>query len=116
MADQPEPPFKVSRSAAIFQQLRQWGERAKALGIASEYAAALRAIEEGLTRDPLDWGDPLYRVGSLHVVVCSRIFWNIKILYAVHEEKRLVFLISYELVLHNPLLPRDDKLSGNGRV
>lgn len=114
MAEQPPGPFKVVRSEAIRQQLREWGERAKELGIVSEYVDMLRVMEEQLATDPLTWGDPVHRVPSLGLFLFRRIHWKIKVLYAVHEEQQVVFIISCELVLSNPLLPRDDNTSGNG--
>ena len=114
MADQPAVPFRVSHSEQTRQLLKGWGVRARELGLAAGYAAALRFIEEKLQFDPLGWGDPLYQLHGLALKIFRGLHWSILVEYGVNEQERIVFIKKYELVLNNPLLLPTTPPNGNG--
>src|SRR5205807_793082 len=96
------PPFRVIYSEAMRAQLRDWSEKAKEAGAVREFAAALRAIEENLAKDPIGWGDPSHRLRHLDLLVFRRIYTFFLVEYGVHEEKRLVFIRRYKLLPKPP--------------
>jgi len=101
----PGPPFRLAFSGAIGDELRRLAERAAALGIGPRFAAALTEIRERLQSDPLTWGDPLYRLHNLGVVVCRRLTDRLLVEYAVHEAQRVVWLTAVLPVFGHPLSP-----------
>lgn len=100
--------YKVVRSEGTRQQLREWAERAKVLGLAKEYGQALREIEAFLSTDPINWGDPIHRSKHLGLLICRGIYWDIMVRYGIHEPTKTVFILSYTLVLNNPLRQETD--------
>src|SRR5947209_14240868 len=103
MAEEVTPFFRVIHSGEILALLRGWGEIAKQRGIVQDYTAALRVIQENLAKDPTGWGDPLYRLRHLDLLVCRRIHAFFLVEYGVHEVKRLVFMRRYALLPNTPL-------------
>jgi hypothetical protein len=98
--------YRVVRSEKVRDQLRQWAETAKQTGLIGRYIEALRIIEEKLESAPLAWGDPLYRLPHLNLLLCRGIYWIFLVEYGVDESKRLVVIKEYKLVPGHPLEPR----------
>src|SRR5262249_61328788 len=95
MSEGPDTPYKVIHSGVIRDQLQRWAELAARAGVHAEYLGALRVIQENLERDPIGWGDPLYRARHLDLLICRRIYWFLRVTYGVHEEKRVGFIPAY---------------------
>lgn len=106
MSESAAAPYRVVRSEKVRDQLRQWAETAKQLGFIDPYIDALRIIEEKLRREPLAWGDPLYRLPNLELLLCRGIYSIFLVEYGVQESKRLVFIKDYKLLPGHPLEPR----------
>jgi hypothetical protein len=53
---------------------------------------ALRGIYHWLRNDPEQFGEPLYRLPALQLVVYHAVASDLIVDYAVHRERRLVFL------------------------
>jgi hypothetical protein len=83
--------------------LRRWGLRAVELGLAEEFAKTVRTVKENLQSRPLTWGDPLYHLRSLRLLIFRAIQDMLLISYGVHEEKRIVFIRQFKLVSGSPL-------------
>jgi hypothetical protein len=105
MPGNPGAPYRVVRSEAIRQRLKQWGEAAEKVGLIDTYAEALQAIEEKLVNEPLTWGDPLYPLRHLELMIHRGIYWVFVVEYGVHERERVVFIKEYRLLPNNPLEP-----------
>jgi hypothetical protein len=105
MSDSSNGVYHVSYSGANLEQLRRWSDRAVDLGIGPAFAAALKTIHRKLTTDPLNWGDPSYRLHHLGLLVCHGIVWNIQAHYAVDEARRIVYVKDYQLLSGHPLGP-----------
>jgi hypothetical protein len=90
----PRAPYRVVCSEVLRQQLRQWGERAHRIGIGQEYAIALRDIWERLSNDPLTWGDPLFNLHHLDLLVFRALHPTLQVQYAIHQVERIVFVQS----------------------
>jgi hypothetical protein len=92
MADPPESSWSVDYSGAILEKLRQYNQRSKALGIGGEYLTLIRAMNGRLETDPLTWGDPLYALEHLHLVIYRRIHGFLVIFYGADEANRRIFV------------------------
>jgi hypothetical protein len=103
MAEEAAPRFRVIHSGEILALLRGWGEIARQRGIVQDYTAALREIHENLSTDPTRWGDPVYRLRHLDLLVYRRLYAFFLVEYGVHEAKRLVFIRKYALLPNTPL-------------
>ncbi len=102
----PEPsgvPYKVVHSQAILATLRSWTELADRAGLRREYADALRVVQRLLEREPLTWGDPLYRLQHLDLTIYRGMHWFLIVDYGIHDGERLTFVRQYRLKPGNPL-------------
>jgi len=95
--------YRVVRSEKVRNQLRQWAETANEMGLIDQYIDALKVIEEKLQKEPLAWGDPLYRLPHLGLLLCRGIHWIFLVEYGVDESKRLVVIKEYRLLPGHPL-------------
>jgi hypothetical protein len=87
--DLPQP-FEVGYSAALRKKLAFWGKQAVQFGIKQQMLDALRAMDAGLSSDPLAWGDPQYHFVNLKLVACHRLYPPLYVTYAVDVEGRKV--------------------------
>jgi hypothetical protein len=97
------PPFRVTSSELLRKQLLRWGEVAKRIGLGEEYAAAIRRIYDRLSNDPVGWGDPLFPLRQLKLIVYRGFDPVMYVSYGVHAQERVVFLRSFLLVPGHPL-------------
>jgi hypothetical protein len=65
--------YHVTLSGATRAALEQLHVQAKQLGTGQRFLAALREIGERLRTDPLNFGEPQYRLPALRLVVCHGI-------------------------------------------
>jgi hypothetical protein len=85
-------PFEVTASEAIKQAIRDLHVKAAQRGHGKQFLNALRRIHDGLRNDPNNFGDPLFRLASLKLLVFHVVVWRVVVHYGVHEEKPLVVL------------------------
>jgi hypothetical protein len=97
------PPYRVSCPEALRQQLRTWGERAIHLGIGQQYLEALRFVWRRMSTDPLVWGDPVFNLHNLDLLVLRGANPMLYVQYAVHQVERVVFVTSLHLPATSPL-------------
>jgi hypothetical protein len=99
----PAPPFEVDAVSRIKDRIRQMLEHAAEIGVQLEIARALSEILQHLTRDPRDWGDPLWHYhvaqmthfgGTLHGFRCE---------YSIHDRIPTVVLTDLFTLPGNPL-------------
>jgi hypothetical protein len=76
----------------LFARLRRWADEATTLGRRNEFIASLKVINEKVTTEPLEWGDPQYRARSAGFVMCHGLYLLLHVYYAVHEETRTVWI------------------------
>ena len=105
MSPSAEVPFRVVCSQVILTRLRAWGDLAASQDRLDEYLTSLKEVMERLTNAPLTWGDPLYHLEHLALVVFRRVYRFFVIEYGVHEEKKIVFIKQWELMPGQPLQP-----------
>jgi len=84
--------FHVEASGKVLGELNAIRLRAKKAGKGQRFLAALRAIHDRLQKNPKEFGEPLFRLPALKIVVYVGIVNPLVVQYGVHEEKPLVLL------------------------
>ena len=95
--------FRIGRSAAIEQQIRDLAKLATAAGIRKIYVDALRTMVDHLANRPLEWGDPEYNLIQAGGVVCHGIIAPILVRYAVYQLEQIVQIIEIKPLSNSPL-------------
>lgn len=88
------------------ERMRDWGQPAVRLGLGDWYMRSMRHVDQQLQVRPVPWGDPLfdYHEARLHVFQANH--ENFIVTYAVHFDRRIVFLRNLELLDGSPLFGR----------
>jgi hypothetical protein len=89
--------YDLSMSGATRAVLVQLALQAKRAGTGQQFLAALREIGKRLREDPLNFGEPLYRLPALQLLVCQGAISPLLVDFAVHEERPLVFIRNFRL-------------------
>jgi hypothetical protein len=88
----------VILSGLVKAQLEALHSQAAQLGKGKAFVATLRRVVERLRRDPLEFGEPRYRLPALKLVVYQGAISPLVVDYAVHAEKTLVFIRAFGLL------------------
>src|SRR5262245_9901307 len=86
------PKYRVSLLGPVAEVLKNIRDQAILAGNEAEIVAALRIIYERLRQDPLGFGEPLYRLPAMKMLVCVGAVSPISIGFGVHEDKALVVI------------------------
>jgi len=86
------------------EQLRRWGGWASEVGgrVHEDYRRTLVFINNRLSRYPLLWGEPLYRLRSLGLRVFMGSYLMLNAWYAVSEAEGVVYLNRVRFVYSYP--------------
>jgi hypothetical protein len=84
--------FEVHCSGIIAKSLEQIQKRAKAQGRGEQVLSAVRTMLHRLSNDPLEFGEPLYRLPSLQLQVQHGAVGPLLVYFGVHEDRPLVFI------------------------
>src|SRR5262245_39783109 len=103
MSIEPAKPYRVELLSPARARIKRSSTAAIRLGIASEYAATLRAIHENLSERPRIWGDPLKQFPAAKLRKYQQLFDRLVTVCYVHEEGRVVFIEDIRPVLGHPL-------------
>lgn len=87
--------FKVEMSEKTRSRLKEQQRDASLAGKGDAFLAALRRVSERLQRDPTVFGEPLYRLPELKLVMYQGAVLPLLVNYGVHEELPLVFVRSF---------------------
>jgi hypothetical protein len=90
--------YEVRLSQQTKAALKQHHRRAAQAGKGQHFLASLRHIIERLRQDPLAFGEPLYRLPALKLLVCQAAVLPIIVDFAVHEERPLVFIRQFRVM------------------
>jgi hypothetical protein len=85
-------PYDVRMSARTRAEVLQWHRQALEEGAGQDFLRAFRQIVERLRRDPLTFGEPMYRLPALQLQVRHGAILPLFVDYAVHESSPLVFI------------------------
>lgn len=96
-----EPPgnYRVATPGPVRDIVLAWSNGRIGLRFRGQAVAALRIIYQGLTSSPLEWGDPLYRLPNLGMLVHHRIIFPIYVAYGVNVEHRLVVVRAIQPII-----------------
>jgi hypothetical protein len=84
--------YQVSISKQQALVVKQRHLEAIQAGRGAQFLAAFRQIMERLQKDPLVFGEPLYHLPSLQLLVRQAVVLPLVVDYAVHEDRRVVFI------------------------
>jgi hypothetical protein len=103
MPTSPTPHFHLMRTPQATARLDFLCRRAGSIGMLPTFLNLVKAIERYLTTIPREWGDPIWQLPGLKMVVYSRLIEQLLVVYAVHEQEPLAWLRSITPVLNHPL-------------
>jgi hypothetical protein len=78
--------------------LRQRHQQAIEEGTGNAFLSAFRQIVERLHQDPLSFGEPLYHLPALRLLVRQAVVLPLVVDYAVHEDQPLVFIRGFKVL------------------
>ncbi|HJT76461.1 MAG TPA: hypothetical protein VJ739_04595 [Gemmataceae bacterium] len=91
--------YRVILSGVTRTALAQLSSKARQEGAGQEFLAAVREIGRRLRNDPLGFGEPRYRLPALRLLVCEGMIAPLVVNFAVHEDRPLVFIRGFRLLL-----------------
>lgn len=92
------PFYKVTSSGAVNETIIRLHEQAAKAGRGKEFLAALRQIYERLRRDPMVFGEPLFRLPALKLQIRQGGISFVVVDYGVHEELLTVFVRVFKVL------------------
>jgi hypothetical protein len=95
--------FDISFVADAEFQLTVLQRRATIFGVSGRFAAALKVILHWLKTAAGDWGEPQYTLKGMNAVVRVAMHDGIRVNYAVHEVRPVVFIRLIRAALGHPL-------------
>jgi hypothetical protein len=78
--------------------VKQLHRQAILAGAGQQFLAAFQQIVDRLRKDPLTFGEPLYRLPVLKLAVRKAVLSPLVVDYAVHEEQPLVFIRGFKIL------------------
>jgi hypothetical protein len=90
--------FEVKLSQKIKKRAKELYQETLLRGEGPRFLKALRVINDRLRRDPIHFGEPLYHLRALKLVMYQVVVSPIVVVYVIHEEKPLVFLKDVKLL------------------
>jgi hypothetical protein len=90
--------FEVKLSQKIKERAKELHQETVLRGEGPSFLRALRIIHDRLRRDPTRFGEPLYHLRALKLVMYQAVVSPVVVVYVVHEEKPLVFLRDVKLL------------------
>ncbi|HJT76460.1 MAG TPA: hypothetical protein VJ739_04590, partial [Gemmataceae bacterium] len=90
--------YDVTMSRATRAVFGQLYTLAIGAGIGAPFVAAFRKIVDRVRNDPLNMGEPQYRLPALRLQICQAIVAPLIADFAVHEDRPLVFIRGFRLV------------------
>jgi hypothetical protein len=90
--------YVVKLSAKATSILKAQHLEAALAGNGKTFISSLRQIHDRLRTDPKDFGEPLYRLPALKLVVFQAVVSPLVVVYGVHQEKSLVFVQTFKLL------------------
>jgi hypothetical protein len=97
VSELPPRRFTVGISTAQRELLKTEATWAIAIGLATEFVAALKEIEFRLTVEPNDWGESRERLPALRIQMRCGTSRMVTVLYGVAEDRDVVFVREYRV-------------------
>lgn len=96
-------PFRFSFLPVVTSKLESIAAIAVSQKLVQELTADLKFIQERLTTDPTDWGDPLFDYKSLGMTRYRGRSIFLYVYYSVRETEKMVFVQEIEWNPYGPL-------------
>lgn len=96
------PRYAVRMSQHHRTLLQQRHQEAIQTGKGNAFLSAFRQIVARLHQDPLNFGEPLYRLPTLQLLVRQAVVLPLVVDYAVHEDQPLVFIRGFKVLSEVP--------------
>ncbi|MCI0640318.1 MAG: hypothetical protein L0Y72_29980 [Gemmataceae bacterium] len=93
-----EETFDVVYLNVALDQFRDLFQRAKKKGAGANVLDVGKEIDKQLRLDPIHFGDPIYPLRHLGLMVYIRAMSPVVVTYGVHETEKVVFVGSFEAV------------------
>jgi hypothetical protein len=90
--------YDVRLSKEIKETIKRLHHQAAYESQGHRFLASLRVIYHRLRQDPKNFGEPLYRLPALKLMIYQVVVSPVVVNYGVHEEKPLVFLKGVDLL------------------
>src|SRR5579875_4182282 len=87
-----QTPYRVDYAGQYRRQLEDLINQAVRLGTLADLEATVRTIHQRLSTTPMEWGDPLYRLHYLQLLLFRGTHTPLNVIYAVDEQRKLVYL------------------------
>jgi hypothetical protein len=84
--------YSVHLAGITKAEIKNLHVQARADGRSKRFLRALRRIIEQLQSQPLVFGEPLYRLPALKLLICQAVVDIVAVYYAVHDERPIVFV------------------------
>jgi hypothetical protein len=91
------PPFRLVYSEAVRDEVRRLGAAASDMGNTAPFLASLKALQERMSRDPLDFGEPLHDFKHVELQVRAGGHGQLFVRYAVDADRGLVYPLRFRL-------------------
>jgi hypothetical protein len=92
--------FQVLSSESISENFRRLYQQAKQEGSAVAFMSATRQIGQRLATDPVEFGEPLYRLAALRMQVRQGAIGPLLIYFGGCEDRQVVFIKGAKLLPH----------------
>ena len=93
--------YQVVLSGQLRDKLKDLHRRAKDQGLGTRVLSAVKRIVAFLRREPLRFGEPRFTLHNLNLEERVGAVEPLVVLYAVHQERRIVFVRDF-LLLQGP--------------
>jgi hypothetical protein len=90
--------YRIACPPPLLTQLRAWGAAAVSRGEGAAFRDALIFINRRLMTDPTSWGDPLYPLRKVGLMMYRGLRRPLLVHYAVDEPRRFVFVKAFTLL------------------
>jgi len=90
--------YRIELSGVILQEFRELLRRAVWEGRGQQFREALHTIFHRLSRRPDELGEPLYQLHALRLQVRAVVVRPLAVHFAVHQDRRVVFIKSVDLL------------------
>jgi hypothetical protein len=91
-------PYDVRMSAHVSAVVKDLHGQAVQEGAGQQFLSAFRQIIDRLRNAPLDFGEPLYRLPILHLLIRQAVVLPLVVDFAVHEDRPLVFIRGFKVL------------------
>jgi hypothetical protein len=91
-------PYAVVMSLQTKALVKELHVQAVQNGTGQQFLSALRKIIERLRGDPFTFGEPLYRLPALNLLVCQAIVLPLVVIFGINQERPIVIVRGFKVL------------------